>query len=260
MKNTSWCTVLAAVVAFGCLGALNAGAVFADTLKIQGSSGFADEVLGPYQDRIEALTGHKLSLKPNTTAEGLLALLKGEAELAMISAPLESMVALLRKSRPDLPFGLLREFRISRSRVAYAVNPGNPVRSVSLAKLKQILSGQIGNWRELGGPDLPIQVVSIRDGGGAKRTTEETLFGGQRVTPRSELIVANAQEVVETVARDRGALGFALASRANLQHLPELQTKVLIAQSFSFVSLNEPTAAMRAVIAATRSAVSGQEP
>jgi hypothetical protein len=42
--------------------------------------------------------------------------------------------------------------------------------------------------------------------------------------------------------------------------LPELQTKVLIAQSYNLISLNEPTEAMRAVIAATRSVVFDEEP
>src|SRR5712691_8725015 len=150
MKKLSWSAVLATVVGIGCLGALNDGAASAQTLYLQGSSGFSNEVLEPYQARIEALTGHKLSVTANTSDRGLLALLKGDADLAMISASLESMVALLRESRPDLPFHRLREFHVAEARVAYPVNPDNPVRSVSLAELKQVLSGKIGNWRELG--------------------------------------------------------------------------------------------------------------
>jgi hypothetical protein len=46
----------------------------------------------------------------------------------------------------------------------------------------------------------------------------------------------------------------------NASRLPELQTKVLITQTYGFVSLNEPTDAMRAVIAATRSVVFDEEP
>jgi len=260
MRISSWGAVLAAVVGIGCLGPSNAGFAAAATVSIQGSRGFSDDLIKPHQVKIEALTGHKLSLMANTTVQGLLAVLKGEADLAMISAPLDSMVALLKKSRPDLPFHLLREFRVAEVRLAYPVNPANPVRSVSLAKLKQILNGQIGNWRELGGPDLPIHVVSLPDGGGAKRVTEEMLLGGQRMTPRSEIIVKSGLEIVQTVAQDRGALGFAGASRVNASRLPELQTKVLITQAYGFVSLNEPTDAMRAVIAATRSVVFDEEP
>src|SRR5712691_4703572 len=189
MKNSLWRAVLSTVIGIGYFFILTDGPACAETLIIQGSSGFSNEVLEPYQARIEALTGHKLSVTANTSDLGLLALLKGEADLAMISASLESMIALLRESRPDLPFHRLREFHVAEARVAYPVNPGNPVRSVSLAELKQVLSGKIGNWRELGGLDLPIHVVSLRDGGGTKRTIEAILFGGQHITPRSAIIV-----------------------------------------------------------------------
>ena len=76
--------------------------------------------MGPYQSRIEKLAGHKLTVSTSTSGEGLLALLKGEADLAMISASLDSMIELLRKTTPGLSFGRLREFRISQARVAFS--------------------------------------------------------------------------------------------------------------------------------------------
>jgi phosphate transport system substrate-binding protein len=260
MKNPSWCAVLAAVIGVGSLCPLHDGSASAETLTIQGSSGFADEVMRPYKDKVEALTGHKLSVIATTADLGLLAVLQGETDLAMIAAPLETMVAPLRKSRPDLPFHLLRDFRIAKSRVAFPVNPDNPVRSVSLAKMKQLLNGQVDNWRQLGGPDLPIHVISLRGEGGPKGATEETILRGKRITPHSEQIVENAREIVQTIAQDRGAIGFIPASVAKLYGLPELQTKVSIMQSYGLVSRYEPTDAMRAVIAATRSLVFEEEP
>jgi ABC-type phosphate transport system substrate-binding protein len=178
----------------------------------------------------------------------------------MVTAPLEDMVAPLRKSRPDLPIGLLRDFRISKSRVAFPVNPDNPVRSVPVAKLRQLLNGQIDNWRQLGGPDLPIHVISLGGDNGPKRATEEALLAGQRITPHSGLIVENAQEIVRTIVRDRGAIGFTPASFAKLHGLPVLQTNISITQSYGFVTRNEPTDAMREIIAATRSLVFEEEP
>jgi phosphate transport system substrate-binding protein len=251
--------VSVAAAAIGCLGPLWAGTALAETLSIKGSAGFANEVMTPYRGRIEALTGHKLNLTVDTAGGGLLALLKGETDLAMVSAPLASIVAPLRKARPDLPFGLLQEFRISEARVAFPVNPNNPVRSVSLAKLKQILSGQIDNWRTLGGPDLPIHIVALRDGHGTKHTTEVFLLNGQSITA-SATKVRSSEEVAQIVKQDRGALGICRTGVVTLNHLPELQTKIQIAQSYNLVSLNKPTNAMRAVIAATRSLVFEEEP
>ena len=61
---------------------------------------------------------------------------------------------------------------VSQTRVAFPVNPDNPVRRVTSAQMKQVLTGQIDNWRQLGGPDLPISLVSLGRGGGARMTIE----------------------------------------------------------------------------------------
>jgi phosphate transport system substrate-binding protein len=259
VKISWWRAALASVAGIGCLAASCAGTASAETLSIRGSAGFANEVMTPYRGRIEALTGHKLNVSVDSAGGGLLALLKGETDLAMVSAPLASIVAPLQKARPDLPFGRLQEFRISEARVAFPVNPDNPVRAVSLAKLKQILSGKIDNWRALGGPDLPIHVIALRDGHGTKHTTEVFLLDGQSMTA-SATKVKSSEEVAQIVKQDRGALGICRTSVVTLNRLPELQTKIQIAQSYNLVSLNEPTDAMRAVIAATRSVVFEEEP
>src|SRR5947209_1359150 len=112
MSKSSGYAVLAAMVGIGCVIALNDSSASAETLSVQGSPGFAEEVMVPFRERIEALTGDKLIVTANATGVALTALLKGETDLAMISGPLDSMVAQLRKSRPDLPLQLLREFRI----------------------------------------------------------------------------------------------------------------------------------------------------
>ena len=156
----------------------------AETLILQGSSTFNSYLMLPYQHDIETASGHTLKVVPNKSSIGLIALLEGHADLAMISASLESELAQLRTSRPGLPYHLLRSYLISKVRVAFAVNRNNPVRSVTLSQIRQVLGGEIGNWQELGGPDLPIEVVSVNDGGGVKSTIEATLFEGRHIAPR----------------------------------------------------------------------------
>src|SRR5258707_12563593 len=102
MKNSSWCAGLAAVIGIGCIGLLADAFASAEILRVQGSAGFADEGMRPYQSKIEALTGHKLSILATSADRGLLALLQGDADLAMIAAPLEALVAPPRKPRPGL--------------------------------------------------------------------------------------------------------------------------------------------------------------
>jgi phosphate transport system substrate-binding protein len=235
----------------GCFGMAD-GSASAETLRIQGSLVFANQVLVPYQEKIEHVTSHRLNVASSNPSIGILALFEGEADLAMVGAPIGEVVAFLRDTRPDLPFDRLRSFFVSQSRVAFPVNPNNPVRRVPLAKLRQVLTGQIDNWRELGGPDLPIRVVSVTDGGGTRLTTQEILLGGQPIAASSETRVANLDDVAKAIAEDRGALGIAQAALVKRHGLPELNTETFVGQPLYFVSLDEPTNAMRDVIAATR--------
>jgi len=232
----------------------------AETLTLQGSSTFNSYLMVPYQRDVEAAAGHTLKVIPSKSSIGLIALLEGRADLAMISASLESEVEHLRVTRPDLPYHLLRSFLISKVRVAFAVNQGNPVRSATVAQIRQVLRGEIENWRELGGPDLPIQVVLVSNGGGVTRTIEDAIFEGQSITPHHSIKVEFGSDVPKVVEQNRGALGLAQLSEVQRHRLPDLRTDRLIEQYLYLVSLNDPSDAAREVIAATRHVLFDENP
>jgi phosphate transport system substrate-binding protein len=55
------------------------------------------------------------------------------------------------------------------------VSPQNPLRSLATADLARALSGQILNWQELGGPDMPVVVHALKDGTGFRSAVEARL-------------------------------------------------------------------------------------
>src|SRR5262249_61239877 len=76
----------------------------ADMLVVQGSTTFNANVMLPYRADIEGVSGHQLRVVPTKSNRGLLALLSGEADLAMISSPLDSEIAQLGPDSPELPW------------------------------------------------------------------------------------------------------------------------------------------------------------
>ena len=76
----------------------------AQTFIVQGSTTFTHNVMEPYQIAIEASSGHKLTVVPNKSSLGILALFEKRADFAMISGPLETEVETLKTqpSRPSL--------------------------------------------------------------------------------------------------------------------------------------------------------------
>src|ERR1700686_308540 len=131
----------------------------AETLVVQGSTTFNRRVMEPHQAAIETASGHQLTVIPNKSTPGLVALVEGRAHMAMISAPLQGEIASLQKILPGSPSDRLRGFEILSTRIAIAVHASNTVRRASMSTIRKILLGEIKNWKELGGADLPIRVV-----------------------------------------------------------------------------------------------------
>ena len=87
---------------------------------------------------------------------------------------------------------------------------------------------------------------------GVRLTTQNVLLGGEPIAASSETRVTNPDDVLKAVAEDRGALGITQAALVRQHGLPELNIGTFVAQPLYLVSLDEPTNAMREVIAATR--------
>jgi phosphate transport system substrate-binding protein len=224
----------------------------ADPLTIQGSTTFNRRLMEPHQAEIEAVTGHQLTVIPNKSTPGLIALLEGRAHMAMISAPLETEIALVRKVMPGLPFEKLRAFEIDRTRVSFAVNRANPVRAATLDQIADIMLGKITNWNALGGPDLPIRVVLVGGGGGLTVAVESGLLGGRELLAPNKIYVNTPVQLIQVVGQERGAIGFAQLALVQKMKSPELKTDKPFEQVLYLVTFGEPTPAMHSVIDAAK--------
>ena len=226
-------------------------AALAEPLTIEGSSTFNRRIFERYQAKIETISGQQLTVIPDKSTPGLIALLKGHTHLAMISAPLETEIALLEKVMPGLPFEKLRAFEIDRSRVSFPVNRANPVRSATLEQISDILLGRITSWRSLGGPDLPITTV-MAGGGGIAVNLEAGLLKGRPMAAPNPLYVNTPVQVVQVVREEPGAIGFAQVEIVKKVGVTELATDKPLEHVLYLVCLGDPTPAMRSVIDAAR--------
>ena len=256
MAKPIW-TKARAFVLIGSLGfaiAASAAVAEAEPLVLQGSTTVTGRIMAPFKADIEAASGQQLTLIPNRSEIGLLALLEGGADLAMISSSLDREIELLKQRDPSAQTDRLRGFELVRTRPGLAVHPSNPVRKITCVDLKSVLIGQITNWRDLGGPDLPIRLVAVRDGGGTLLTLEGGVLAGGRVAAPDIIRVQNGSQVMTVVEQEAGALGISQLKRLRERNGVELVVDHPVEQILSLVTLGEPTAAMLAVITAARSA------
>ena len=244
------CVLRTAVVLTVCF--MGIPTLHAETLTIQGSSTASTALLTPNLAAIEALSGQSLKIVSIRSDIGLLRLLAHQAEFAVISAPLKQSIASLRKTSADLPYDRLMVFPVGHVRVAFAVNPKNPVRKADMQTIQRVLSGEITNWKQLGGNNEPIRVTYVQSGGGVTLTVANDLFGGKPLMPANPIRVAFDMQVIKVVEQEPRALGVSQLRLVTSHHLPELMTDRPIEQELSLVTLGEPNAAQRAVIEAVR--------
>jgi phosphate transport system substrate-binding protein len=240
--------ILAVIV----VGSAGISAARSDNLVLQGSTTFTTGVAQPFAVAVEAQTGHHLEIIPNKSNLGLLALFEHKADLAMISTTLEREVDILRKSDPGLPCQRLRAFEIARTRAALVIHPDNPVRTARLQDIGKILTGEISNWKQLGGPDLPIRVVAVREGGGVLASVEARLLGAAHISAPDAIRVQVGTQIVRVVAQEPGAIGITQLAIVKSSSAVEMITDEPIEQILSLVSLDDPSPAAIATIEALR--------
>lgn len=229
-----------------------ASATTAETLIVQGSTTFNRSFMEPQQAALEAASGHVLTVIPNKSLPGLMALMEGRAHLAMISAPLESEVKALQKLLPGLAFEELQVHPILSAQVAVAVHPSNPVRKAKLDQIKDVLHGRITNWAALGGPSKAIRIVLVGGGGGVTTVVESELLEGNAINLPNITYMKSPVQLVQVVAQDPAAIGFAQHALVKQRELPELVTDRPIEQVLSFVTFGPPIPAAQSVIDAAR--------
>jgi phosphate transport system substrate-binding protein len=90
------------------------------------------------------------------------------------------------------------------------VNKDVTLTNLTTAQLKQIYSGQVQNWSALGGPNLPIVVVSRPANSGTRTTFQKYVLGGSEiVSGPSSLTSDTTGTVVSEVGQTNGAIAYA---------------------------------------------------
>jgi phosphate transport system substrate-binding protein len=96
---------------------------------------------------------------------------------------------------------------IARDAIAIIVHPNNPVQGLPLVKVRDIFSGKIRNWRELGGDDHPIVLVTREEGSGTREAFQKLLMGEEEIS--LEALVQDSNGAIrQVVAGDRNVVGY----------------------------------------------------
>ena len=200
---------IAASVAFSFLAAAPARA---QTLQAAGGLTFYKEVLEPNARTFKDRTGLDIKFAGPTTGLGIFLLVEGKAQAAFALDTLEESIkqahAVAKQQGATLTVpGNLVYKQFGTDKLAMIVHKQNPVTAISKQQFKDIASGKTTNWKQLGGQDLPLKVITGTPTTATRLVVERQVLDGQAFFAGVTEVRTTAEEL-KRVSHDPGAIGF----------------------------------------------------
>ena len=136
---------------------------------------------------------------PTGSGTGIQAAIDGTCDIGLSSRALK-----------DEEKASLTETIVALDGIAIIVNPANPVSDLSVEQIAQIYTGEITNWKDVGGDDLEISLIG-REAGSGTRDGFETITGTKEACKYNQELTSTG-DVITTVAGNPNAIGYASLS------------------------------------------------
>jgi phosphate transport system substrate-binding protein len=159
----------------------------------------------PFAERwAEEFHGGRVIVQAGGSTAGIKAAHDGTADIGMSS----------RTLHPSETTGLTQTI-VARDGIAVIVHASNPLKALTLDQLRDIYSGRIRRWREVGGRDASITVITREDGSGTRDAFEDFVMQGRQEIAASALVTAYSGGLRKMVSQDPDAIGYVTFSQLN---------------------------------------------
>jgi phosphate transport system substrate-binding protein len=166
-------------------------------ISISGSTSvgpLAEKIADKYMDKQDV----KIEINQIGSSAGITNATTGVSEIGMSSRDLKE---------EEKANGLV-ETIIAFDGIVVVTHPSNKVKNLTMDQVKQIFTGEVTNWKELGGEDLEIVVVSREDGSGSRDAFQEIVGYTSGELVRTSIIASGNGNIKTTVATNKHAVGF----------------------------------------------------
>jgi phosphate transport system substrate-binding protein len=145
----------------------------------------------------------RISVSGGGSGNGIKAIIDGTTDIADSSRFIkdEEVKSAVEKGTYPVPFA------VAYDSIIPIVHPSNPVKNLTVEQLKKIYAGEVKNWKEIGGLNKEIVVVSRDTSSGTYEVWEVKILKGARVTPAALLQASNGA-VVQAVSKNKYAIGY----------------------------------------------------
>ena len=156
-----------------------------------------EKVIGTLGEAFTEKEGINVTYNPTGSGSGIQAVSEGRCDIGLSS----------RALKDDEKASGLKETTLALDGIAIIVNPQNPVQDLTLEQIAKIYTGEITNWKDVGGEDAEI-VRICREAGSGTRDGFESITDTKDVCQyRQEL--TSTGDVIATVSQNPNAIGYA---------------------------------------------------
>ena len=154
----------------------------------------------PFAEKLaeQYMTTHKnvnITVQGGGSAVGIQSALSGAAQIGMAD-----LVTLPEEAKA------LTTTVVARDGIAVVVNPANQVVGLTTQQIRDLFNGEVKNWKEVGGANAQITVVSREAGSGTRSSFEQIV---RDITLTKDALIQNSNGTIrETVANDANAVGY----------------------------------------------------
>jgi phosphate transport system substrate-binding protein len=198
MKKMNWIVGIMSLAAV-----FTASQALAGNISINGST----TVLPIAQKAAEAFMKEHpdvaISISGGGSGNGIKALIDKTTDIANSSRAIQPKEIDQAKEKGANPV----EFIVAFDCIVPIVHPTNPLKNITLDQLKGLYKGDIKNWKEIGGEDKPVVIISRDTSSGTYEVWEEKVMKKERVFPGALLQASNGA-VVQAVSNNPNAIGY----------------------------------------------------
>jgi phosphate transport system substrate-binding protein len=230
-----------------------AGSAAAQVLEVSGATTVQRRVLEPGADPLKAATGIQLKVYGPGTGKGMLALFDGKVPVAAAGEALDDAVASAKAAADEAgrPFKVpanLVYHQVASDNIVVAVHASNPVKTLTKQQIKDLMTGKVANWKQVGGPDLPVKPYAAAPGQAVRAAVQKSFLEGAEFAPGTTDI-RTALEQLRVIAGEPGAIG-AMSEpviRASTEKV-HVVGGAAIARPLGFVTIGAPSPAAQKMI------------
>ena len=210
MKKIIAATTVAMLVGIGAATAGDANKIVVDGSTTVGpiAKAFAEYYMGKH-------TEVNITVSESGSGNGAKSLINAACDVATMSRPMKRSEKNAAQGAGILPI----EHIVAMDGIAVIVHPGNPIEGLTIEQIRAIYTGAIRNWKELGGPDMPIVIISRDTNSGTYECFETLVMDKQKITEKTEYVGSNGA-IRQRVMSTQGAIGYVgLAFREGVKAL-----------------------------------------